>query len=261
MRLIKEKVRFRGNDIQLKLNLTSNSNLNGLQESINDFIENETGLSINPVNDIDTFRYISLLTTNYDFQFFSGGSYSTSYEFAGFTTGETATREEVISRSFFLMQVYDVPQTENQVLLHSGYFNGFSFLSNELEGNPTNAEYLLTSDTEFTNLYISNKFIESLSGITTTLYARMYFYNAKTGKLQLFYNEDNDPPETDEDIYVEILLNPNTKKYGLTNSVFKEFNNQDYINKINDTLDSFDNQKPTFPTGNTFLNTGKYIQD
>lgn len=265
MRLIKEKVKHKGEDIHLPLRLTANSNLNGLQQAVNDFIEDETGLSINPVTDIDTFRYLPENTDEYKFYFYSGVSWYNSYEAAGFTTGETASRSEVVARSFFLVQLYNVFETENQRLLHNGYYNGFNFLADEFEGNSTQPDYSLSDFTEFTNFYIPNDFITSLSGVTTTVYGKLSFYNAKTGKLQLFYPTGGtytDPPTGDTGLYVEYQVNPTGKTYTMTAVTgFKEFIPSDYTDKINNTIDSFNNQKPSYPTGNTFLNTGQYIED
>jgi hypothetical protein len=263
MRLIREKIKFKKQDMQIKLPLSTNSNLNGLQQSINDFVEEQTGLSINPVNDVDAFRYLPTASTNYSFYFYSGSSWYNTYEAAGFTTGETTTREEVVSRSFFLIQLYDTPDSENQILLHNGYYNGFNFISDEQEGNSLIPNYILTEESEFTNFYLPNSFIETLSGETTTIYGKLSFYNAKTGKLDLFYPTGATYPPIptgDTDIYVEYQINPINKTYTVNSILdFKEFNNEAYVNKINDTLTSFTNQRPTYPTGTTFLNSGNYI--
>ena len=162
-----------------------------------------------------------------------------------------------------MMQVYDSVSPENQILLHTGYFNGFTFMVD----NPDSTTYyfFLEEDYEFTYLYIPQWFIETLSGQTTTLYGKTSFYNAKTGELQLFSRSTQgignyEQPTTDADMYFRIPLDPTGFTYNLSLIYSFELQNADYIEKINKTLDSFDNLRPTYPTGDTFLNTGEYIE-
>jgi len=253
MQYIKSTVRRTGADLTFTIPFSVDEHPNGLQQPIDNFIEEQTGLSINPAEDGDTYRSKPLVSYITDMLFYSGGSYVNDYEAAGFTTNEISLKNEVILRSFYIMQVYDSVKTSNQTLLHNGYYNGFNFIFN---GN--DSLYTITEEDEFSDLYIPNWFIESLSGVTTTLYGKISFYNAKTGKLQFFSQKVN--PTGDTNMYFEIQLNPNLLTYTVSSPIVSyELTNSEYINKINNTLDSFTNQKPTYPIGNTFLNTGKYL--
>lgn len=261
MQYIKTVAKRTGGDLTFTVPLSVDEQLNGLQQPIDEYITRETGLSINPVEDKDTFRYKPDSPYVFDALFYSGGTYDNSYEYAGFTAQEIALKNVVILRSFYIMQVYDSVETSNQTLLHNGYYNGFNFIF-----NGTDSQYLITEEDEFSDLYIPNWYIESLSGATTTLYGKISFYNAKTGKLQLFsqaYSGATDyvVPTGDTDMYFELQLDPTTLEYNIAQPIIShELTNADYIDKINNTLDSFDNQTPTYPTGNTFLNTGQYIE-
>ena len=62
-------------------------------------------------------------------------------------------------------------------------------------------------------------------------------------------------------MYFKIQLNPQTFTYENSfNFNVKELNNTNFVNKTNNTLESFNNKKPTYPQATTFLNTGNYIE-
>lgn len=258
MRFIKEKIRFTGQNKSIKISISDNNNLNGLQESIDNFIEEETGLSINSVDDGERLRYLPTGSTTYVFNFYDGvSSYSDDLLNAGFTSDDINNRSEAILKSFYIVQIYDGVDTDIQTLLHTGYYNGFLWV---VENGSTSTYADLDEDVEFTNYYISNDFIEIITGSTETLYARFYFYNAKTGKLQVFFNEANELLTTEEKLYFELTLNPMTKTYEYSSSTLtmKESDNSEYINKINESLSSFNIEKPTYPEGQYFTDDGDY---
>lgn len=255
MQLIREKLKFIPQKTQnFQINLSANENFNGLQQSINDVIEEKTGLSINSADDGETFQYLPTSQYTLNTYFFSGGTYANNYMQAGFTTNNVIKKTEEISRSFFIMQVYDTPFIENQILLHSGYFNGFNFI--DISSGSTT--YIIDEDNEFTNFYIPNWFVDALSG-NTTLYGKLSFYNAKTNQLSPFFTSSA-TTYSEEILYFEIDFFPNTYTYSVSSPItMYEINNDDYKEVINDTLDSFVNQKPTYPVGTAFINTGKYV--
>lgn len=256
MQLIKETTKFTGVDIKIKINLDSTNNLGGLQQAINDYIERETGLSINPVTDGETFRYKNANgNINFDFDFKRASNYSSLYTFAGFIPAEVNSKADVFTNSFFIMQIYDSMVSENQTLLHNSYYNGYSFESDR-------AEFTLPFTNEFMNLYIPEWFINENEGETIDVFAKFLFYNAKTGKLQIFYNKDRSTNTTEEKIYHDLTITKIDKTYEMStiNINGKEFGNQEYIDKINESLDSFDNEAPVFPDGKQFNNDGTYTE-
>jgi hypothetical protein len=261
MQFIREKVPFKPNITQnINFFLSENTEFNGLQIDIDNFVTEQTGLSINEVKDQETFRYLPENNVNLSAYFYSGGTYANTYDYVGFTTGETKFYDEVVLRSFYFLQVYDTILVENQTLLHSGYLNGFDFLL--LNSGNTNYTYNLND--EFSNLYLTNDFINSLNGIITTIYGKISFFNSKTGILELFSHSHTGgaykEPKLNADQYFEILLDPVQMTYTLPNGTIYayEYSNTNYINKINKNINVFDNKKPTYPTGTTFINTGKY---
>ena len=256
MQFLKEKLRLVPNrDQNFTISLSSNNDLNGLQQAVNDVIEKETGLSINPADDGEKFRYSPTTGYTLNVYFYSGGSYYNTYEGAGFVSSDISSRSVAILSSFYIMQVYDSTATENQTLLHTGYFNGFNFLNY----NSGNTQYADFTNDEFVSLYLPNWFIDSLSGETTTLYAKISFYNAKTGKLDIFYNGVPFVAPTGEtQFYFTIALYPTSFNYEMGNIGALEITNSEYVNKMNNTLASFDNKKPTYPSGTNFNSDGTY---
>jgi hypothetical protein len=254
MQLIKETTRFTGRDIKLKIPLGSTNNLNGLQQSINDYIERETGLSINPVTDGETFKYLAENEKDFDFEFKSGASYSSLYTFAGFTQSQVDNKDDVLLNSFFIMQIYDSIESENQILLHNSYYNGYDFTDR--------AEFTLPTTDEFMNLYIPEWFITENTGSTITIYAKFLFYNAKTGKLEIFFNKDKSAITTEDKMYHTLTIITLDKEYlypvGTVNS--RELDNAAYTEKVNESLDSFDKEAPVFPEGEQFNNDGTYTE-
>ena len=260
MRLVKEKIKLKNEDVTLKIELCSNNNLNGLEESINDFVQEEIEQSINSIIDGDKTRFLPDAQVEYIFNFFNSttSDFTPSLLNAGFTNVDISNREEFVLRSFYIIQLFDSINIENQILIHNGYYNGFNFIFE----NGTNSSYLITEDDEFSNFYILNNFINEITGSTTVnLFAKFLFYNAKTGKLQVFFNEDNENLTTEEKMYFQVTLDLLTKTYTFFPSNIlniKELVNEEFVDKTNDTLSSFVNEKPTFPTGTTFNTDGKY---
>jgi len=256
MQLIKEKTRFTGRDIKIKIPLDSTNNLGGLQQSINDYIERETGLSINPITDGETFKYKSTTNRSITPYFYNGIGLGNSLEYAGFTPDEINNSNDVVTNSFYILQVYDTIVGENQTLLHNSYHNGY-----EIEHISTT--FLLKEGNEDSNFYIPEWYInENLNGGEIKFVIKLLFYNAKTGKLQIFYNRNKAINTTEDKIYYDGTLFLDDKTYTLeTNAMrYNEFENADYANKINESLDSFDNEAPVFPDGKQFNNDGTYTE-
>lgn len=252
---IREKIRFNGNDVNVKIPLGTNSNLNGLQESINEYIERETGLSINPATDGECFRIkLSLSQATFNFFFNKNNLYSNTLLNAGFTNVDFEEKSISVATSFFIMQVFDSMNTENQVLLHSGFYGGFNF-SNAI------TTYNIASTNEFANLYISQSLLNSAPTNVYDVYAKFFFFNSKLGKLTPFYNEHYESLTTEQKLYIKIKIDRTTRLYQFIDAPsirFKELVNANYNDSLNTTLDVFDNEKPTYPVGRTFTNNGTY---
>lgn len=255
--MLREKIKFNGQTQSIKISLSKENQLLGLQEDIDGFISNQNDESINEVVDGEKLRYLPQFSVDYDFLFNIGsGNFAGSLLAAGFTNADIDNRTDAVLKSFYIAQVYDSKDIDNQTLLHTSYYNGFLWVID----NEENTTYdNLDSSIEFTNYYLPNNIFDDDS--VKTLFVRFYFYNAKTGRLQLFFNNGNASSTTEDRLFFEIEVDPLTKKYnfnGVTELDIREINNTDYINKINNTLDSFEIQSPVTPAGKLFKNDGTY---
>ena len=254
MQLIKETTRFTGRDIKLKISLDSTNNLDGLQQAINDYIARETGLSINPVTDGETYKYKSTTTRTITPYFYNGASLDDSLLYAGFTADEIANNDDVVTNSFYILQVYDTTVNENQTLLHNSYYNGYDIQS-------VATLFTLNEGDEVSNFYFPEWYIsENNDSDEINFVVKLFFFNAKTGRLQTFYNRDKASDTTEDKIYYDGTLSVSGKTYTLeTNALkFNEFENAAYNEKINESLDTFDVEAPVFPEGQQFFDDGTY---
>ena len=257
--LKKYKVKFNRKSTIITFGLSSNGDSSGHQEGINSFVEDQTGLSPNPSDDLDKFRYTPVSASTYTFKFYNTGttSYDTNLSTTGLVSASAVTYDDKIFGSFYIIQLFNTFKTEAQQKLHTGYYNGYSFIV-----NTGTTVYNLDSETEFTNHYISNNFINNLTGATsaTTLYGKFLFYNASTGKLHWFINEDLSGNTTEQKLYVTFEFNFDNKSYvPPANINLLETINTGYTNQLNNTLESFFIERASFPdgtalSGNTYTN-------
>ena len=160
-----------------------------------------------------------------------------------------------------MVQVYDSINFESQTLLHTGFYNGFNFIDDSPTVSRSRYDNLKKDD-EFTNWYISNDFLNSTNNSVISVYARFYFYNAKTGNLLVFLNNNKLTNTTESSLYYRTTLIKDTKKYTIEGNPLEveltETTNTDYINKLNDTVETFRQEKPNYPVGNYLNDDGEY---
>lgn len=252
LNLNKFMIRLTGNDYNIPVTLSSKNGFNGLTDGLNNFIEENTGLSINPAEDSEIVRYNTTQTVNYYFQFYDSGttSYALSLTNAGFTADDIYTN--FISKSYYTVQIYNSIKSESQKLLHIGFYNGYSF------ANTLSSTYTLTTDREFNSYYIKNIDITDLTG--NTVYLKFSFFNAKTGKLQLFYNQLKSSDQTENIFYFDATINIANNTINAGNNLnIREYINFDYVNQINKNINVTPQERPSYPTGGTALSGNTYF--
>lgn len=261
--LIQEKSRLIGRDVSIKIPLSTNSDLNGLQQNIDTFKTRETGLSINDVIDGEKYRYISTKDVSIAVNFISGTSSTSSFLNAGFTESEMSNNtSNVRNNSFFIFQLYDSTSTTNQTLLNNTYYNLYNV-------NGVSSVLPFRRNNEYSNIYIPESFInDNRNNTSISAYLKVLFFNAKIGKLQVFSNAFKNSITTEDRLYYDVTLLPNTKKYDLPSIIlfdpplylmsFNEIKDAEYVNKINSTLNSFRLELPVYPSENTFNEKGRY---
>lgn len=278
MSIIRETLNLNNSDLNLKINLGVGNRILGYQQEI-DYLTEETKIDlINSVidNEVRRFNYDS---TNQAFNLMfyfsaSGSSYYNSFMTLGgrFNASELNDENTKIQNSFFILEFYDTYDNNTQTKIFTNYLT--QILNGEEDSNIPIPKYRIYNDTvnQFYNWYIPQSYIDEQTGSTTvTGYIKFSFYNAKYGDITVFYNKDNDGLSTPEKMYFKIKLDlvnmtwkfdfsginypPNAVAYQIPFT-------SAYSQRINDGVESFDNEQQVYPTGNTFQTTdGTYISE
>lgn len=270
MSIIREKIKFvAGQDTNIKFTIGGNDNFLGFQQEIDRYTTYSTANSINDTQDVEVRRYSFVnptdKTTAFAFYFWGGSSYSASYYVAGFNGDDINLLSDNYLNSYFALDFYDTFDPNTQQKIFTAYFTklGESYISwlPILSGNQT------------FKMSVPIDYLSTFSGNTVSGYSRFSFYNAKTGKIQLFYNYNNRNLTTPERLYVKMTFNKLTHTWEIDPSALSDVlnfqqvflyemkydENQQYLDRYNDTFENYDNLKQVFPTGNTFnFETGKY---
>jgi len=268
MPIIKERIKFDNQDVNLKINLGVDNNVSGYQQEIDELTEKTKIDLTNPIvdNEVKRFLYGGGETIYLKFYFTANGTtYVNTFSSTGakFTSAEISSNSMKIRNSFFIMDFYDSfdDYTQNRIFTihNTQILNGVGGLPN----------YEITNDNQFYSWYVPKSFIDQniANGITEIIgYVKFSFYTAKYGSVRLFYNKDYvnaENPTSPERMYFKVNLD-------LVNGTW-EFNtsgNQKayqlpitnlYSQKVNDAVDNFDNKQQDYPEGTIFdAETGDY---
>lgn len=271
MQIIKERIKFNNQDINLKISLSGGNKISGYQQEIDNITEETKDDLINPVidNEVRRFSYKSSIGRT-DLQFFFTAN-NTSYfntfttNGAGFTTTEISDYDDKLLNSFFILDFYDNFSSYTQTKIFTNYLT--KVLDGKKSGSTPIPNYRIYSDTvnQLYNWYIPKSYLDNYTGSTVIGYTKFSFYNAKTGVMSLFYNKDNELLTTPEKMYFKTTLDLSnmTWRFTLDNEpnalAYEVPRNYDYVNRVNNTLENFDNQKQNYPDGNVFnAETGDY---
>jgi hypothetical protein len=187
-----------------------------------------------------------------DFYFYDydNSNYLRNFTIAGFNETDITFNNLNYKNSFFIWELYDSYNEENQRFIYKNYYNRLPNI---------NFSGLIFINSEFKKILIPNYFINEFSGDTITGYSKFMFFNGETGKYHLFYNKLNENIENEERYYSKTIINKNNKTLQLDSLEFyEEINAVTYLNKINNEA-SFNLFKETYPSGFTFnYKDGKY---
>lgn len=269
MSLIKQTIKFNNLDANLTISLGSSNGLIGQQQVLDNLVNETKEILINPVVDTETRRFVyrtDLGNTNLLFYF--GASQLNTFENTNFTSSEMKINNPQILNSFFTLDFYDSFDNNTQTKIFSSYLTKIFGINDTNPSNQYKPFYRLYNDiqNQFYSWNVPQSFIDSQTGSTAIGYVRFSFYNAKTGKFKIFYNNDNESLTTNEKLYFKAILYlesntfafilpnpPNVKAYELVNSA--------YVNRINNGVSNFNDKKQAYPSGNTFqYGDGTYIK-
>lgn len=246
----------------IKLPIVGQSRMSGDQQEIDRFIDDQTNLSINAVDDGEKFLYKQRLGTAYRFAFYNAFTqdYNISLVEEGFSQDQISGGSEAIQNSFFIAQYYDSFDLDNQTLLHSSYFNGYRFYR---EGESTDYGIDVIEQTEFANIYLSENFINQQVDDEFDIYVRYYFFNSKTGDVIPFLAEENETLKTSERLFYTVTVNKAQRNFEVnaaTPVVAKEIISVSYKQKISDDVEKLPRERQNPPAGQAFTPDGNYIE-
>lgn len=250
----KIKISTTGDDAIINIDLKSEYMLGDLSQDIDNLITKETDGSINDTFDEEKLRFMP--STNYSMiaNFYSTGSTSYVTNVAPNEFVSSATTSSAFVNSFYIFKVFDSTQENIQNLLHTSYLNGNNFIGFSSNGYPWNLNY------EYGDVHIPYSFLDPITANTVNLYAKLFFYSGKSGKVYPFSKNDPTTGGSEADQYNTLTLNRTTKRYTVTTPFsFYEITNPIYVDLVNDSVDSIGIEKPTYPSGNTFTIDGQYV--
>jgi len=271
MSIIRKEIQFSGLDVNLNIELSSDNRLSGLQQEIDNFSQIKSANSINGITDGEVTRFAAKYEGNtpqaikFDFSATTTPTWVDSFIVAGFTVKEIESLAPNFQNSFFIWDLYDSMSSTEQTKLFT------TQLTNLYEGNFLyffNSFYFITNTSQFYYLNVPNNVITLNDGqVIYTAYSKFSFYDAKSGKVRLFYNKDNGNEETStvDKMYFETRLYLDSKTWEIiapAEIYARELTiSPTYTDKVNDGVERYNNGRAIYPTGNTFQYSGGTYTD
>lgn len=262
---IKEVIKFNGNDVNLKFSLGQAIDLIDYQQQIDKLTEETKEELINPVIDYEVRRFknnAGLFSLKLSFYFLNNNNFIT----AGFTSDEIRSNSDNMRKSFFILDFFDNFDNNTQTKIFTAYLTKI-LNGNELSGVkiPKYSIGAYATPNQFYYLNIPESYLDKQTGSTAIAYIRFSFYNAKTGKLSVFYNKDNQELKTPEKMYFKTTLNLIDKEWEFesTDEIAYELSPlNSYVSKVNDTYNNFNNEQQNYPEGTIFDSSdGSYFNE
>lgn len=252
MSIIREKIQLRGIDISgLTITLGSQIGFLGYQEEIDNLTQVTSADLVNPVVDGETRRFkLGIPLTNFRFMF----NGLPSFVGAGFTPTEISGHSQNMLNSFFILDYYNTYNVYNQTKIFTTYLTKI--------GTTPNYNVSAATGNQWYYWYVPISFIEIMTGTTTSGYVKLSFYNAKTGKVHIFYNNENAAMLTPQKMYFPAQLNANDMIWKMSSVIdARELTSSPlYNNRVNKTYDKYNAVKQVYPTGTThYYKTNKYV--
>lgn len=263
MQVKKDKILFTyNNNIQIKINITNDDNLLGDEILINKYVNETKDKLINNINDYEKvkFKYVSNNIDTILLKFKFNNNISFLEDGAGFSKNEFLLNSDSVMNSFFIFDLYDNINPNNQKKICSNYLTKIGNKPEYLIGYDNQTKTF--TDNQLNYLYIPKWFLNQNDYVIYS-FIKVSFFNAKTGKIILFYNKNNS--NTLLRMYFRIILYKNNNTWTFADImnneiIFTEYNiSNKYNERINNTLDLNNVHKHDYPDGTVFdYKTGKY---
>jgi hypothetical protein len=238
----------------LTFGLSGGVDISGYQQEIDGITEKKKQELVNPIEDFEIVRFSPNLTKRLRFYFLNVGntSYANSFTNAGFTSSELSNRDDVVRNSFIIADLYDTYIPNTQTRLATTY-------QTKIGATP---DYSLKTDLnhQLCAINFPKWYLDTLTDSFVVAYMKLSFYNAKDGKLLLFYNYSIYDISNPENMYFEVYLYPLSKTWEFIadTNAYELTPNSAYVQRNNETFQNFENKKQTYPDGNVFEDDGTY---
>ena len=255
---IKETIKFNGADTFIKVPMSICNDLVDFQQEIDNTTEEAKEESINPIIDYEVRKYTYAGTSATELEFFFGTAHDVDFVDAGFTLNEINSRSNKLLNSFFILDFYDSFDDQAQTKIFTTYLT--QVVDGETDGGVQIPKYRINHDTanQFFSWYVPKDYLDPYiySGYSTIRGdVKFSFYNAKTGKVSLFYNKASDTLMTPEKMYFETYLYPPTMGWQFitdTPQAYEVSSLSAYAQRVNDRVGSFNNLQQQYPSGDVF---------
>ena len=264
MSVINKTVKYNALDVNLKFSLGSDIQPSGYQQEIDNItVKTEYDL-LNPISDVEVrrFKYMpTIQASNLVFNFYdiTGNTHVNSFIAAGFASNEISINNNSILNSFFILDFYDSFDPNIQTKIFSTYLTKVIMGQQDSITKLQIPKYRIYSDTSNQLYYwhIPQSFINEQTSNIINAYVKFSFYNAKKGIITLFYNKDNEQLTTPEHMYFKVEVNLANMTWRILTSSFPtlvayEVIPNEYVARINNTINTTDNKKQNYPNGNAF---------
>lgn len=275
---IKETIKYSGSGATLQFSLSSGIGLFDYQQQIDNITEETKEVLINPIIDNEvrrfSYAYAEVGETNLIFYFTPNGTaYHNNFDYAGFNHTEITSNTIALRNSFFILDFYNTPDDNTQSRIFTTYLTKILGNYDTVTTTKNKPYYKMFPNIscQFYNWYIPKSFLDIQTGTTVIGYTRFSFYNAKYGTLALFFNKDNDGYSVIEKPYFKTELDlqnmtwkfiydgTNTNPSFPPDAIARQYPpTNPYSEKVNNTVDKFENEQQTYPTGDIFVDDGTY---
>ena len=274
MSIIREKIRLMpglGTELttNIKFGLINNDGFSGLQQEIDNLTQNTSDDLINPPIDVEVRKIAYEATSGplklqFNFHVGNANNFGTLFENAGFTVDEITMKSSNILNSFFIANFYDTYDINTQTKIFTTYLTKITAGTTGI-ANPI-SEYSIDSS-RVNQLYYWYVPVAYLTGSTINGYMKFSFYNAKTGRVQPFYNYDNESLISSEKLFFNATINVNNKTWNIYTPathakivIARElWNSPEYTEKVDKSAMGMKNESQKYPSGSNFnYITGKY---
>ena len=170
MPIIKEKIKYLGDSMNIKFNLGSDDNFLGYQQEIDNLTQVVSLDLVNPEIDVEERRFESHnpteIATQLQFQFFNV-IFQPSFYAAGFSNNDITSQSSNMLNSFFILDFYDTYDVNTQTKIFTTYLTKIS-----VTPDYTAPEYNITKTNQLYYWYIPIWYLNTQTGSTATGYVK-----------------------------------------------------------------------------------------